>query len=125
MTPEAAIYQFMNGFGVPAYAHTAVPSDAEFPYITYELVLGDWGQTEVNMPVNAWFRTEGEAAPNALVRQLSRALGNGGVQVPCDGGTIWLKKGSPWAQSVREEGDDEKIKRRYINVNVDYNTTEV
>lgn len=125
VTPEAAIYQFLSGFGVPAYAATATPSDAEFPYITYDLVLGRWNGGEVNMPVNVWFRTDGEAAPNALVRQLSRALRDGGVQVPCDGGTIWLKKGSPWAQSVRVEGEDDKVKRRYVNINIEYNTMEV
>lgn len=125
MTPEAAIYQFMNGFGIPAYASTSTPSDAEFPYITYDLVLGKWMGGEVNMPVNVWYRTESEAIPNAMVRSISRAVSLGGVQIPCDGGTIWIKKGQPWAQAVRVEGEDEKIKRRYINLNLEFNTTEV
>lgn len=120
MTPEAAIHQFMSGFGMPAYAATATPSGAEFPYLTYDLVLGGWMQGEVNMPVNLWFRTDSEAVPNAKVREMSEAIGLGGVTVPCDGGMLWLKKGSPWAQSVRVEGEDEKIKRRYVNVNVEY-----
>lgn len=124
MTPEAAIFQFLAGFDIPAYAATSVPSDAKFPYITYDLVIGEWMRGEVNMPVNVWYRTEGEAAPNAKVRQLSKALGLGGVQIPCDGGTLWLKKGSPWAQAVRVEGEDEKIKRRYVNINVEYLLTE-
>ena len=120
VTPEAAIYQWMSSFGIPAYAATSTPSDAEFPYITYDLVLGEWGGTEVNMPVNVWYRGESEAAPNAKVRQIGRALGIGGVTLPCDGGIVWLKKGSPWAQAVRVEGEDEKVKRRYVNVNVEY-----
>lgn len=124
MTPEAAIYQWLSGFGIPAYAATATPSDAEFPYITYDLVLGRWMGGEVNMPVNVWYRTDSEAAPNAKVREISKALGNGGVTLPCDDGMLWLKKGSPWAQAMRVEGEDEKIKRRYVNVNVEYLLTD-
>lgn len=120
MTPEAAIYQFMSSFGIPAYASAATPSDAEFPYITYDLVLGDWLSGEVNMSVNVWYRTDSEAEPNAKVRQMAERLGLGGVSVPCDDGILWLKKGSPWAQAVRVEGEDDKIKRRYVNINVEY-----
>lgn len=120
MTPEAAIHQFMSGFGMPAYAAAATPSGDGFPYLTYDLVLGGWMQGEVNMPVNLWFRTDSEAVPNAKVREVAEAIGLGGVTLPCDGGMLWLKKGSPWAQAVRVEGEDEKIKRRYVNVNVEY-----
>ena len=119
MTPEAAIYRFLSGFGIPAYASTSTPSEAEFPYITYDLVLTeDWATSEANIPVNVWYRTDSEAVPNAKVREIGAALGIGGVTLPCDGGIVWLKKGSPWAQAVREEGD-EKIKRRYVNINVE------
>lgn len=120
MTPEAAIYQFLGSFGIPAYAATATPSDAAFPYITYELTIGEWGAGEVNMPVNVWYRTDSEAEPNAKVREIREALRYGGVQLPCDGGSLWLKQGSPWAQAVRVEGEDEKIKRRYVNINIEY-----
>lgn len=120
MTPEAAIYQFMSSFGIPAYAATATPSDAEFPYITYDLVSGRWNGGEVNVPVNVWYRTDSESAPNAKVREISARLGLGGVTLPCDGGMLWIKKGSPWAQAMRVEGEDEKVKRRYVNVNIEH-----
>lgn len=125
MTPEAAIYQWMNSFGVPAYAATATPDEGDdewagFPYLTYDLVVGEWGGGEVNVPVNLWDRTDSEARLNAKVREIGAALGIGGTTVPCDGGVLWLKKGSPWAQAVRVEGEDDKVKRRYINVNVEY-----
>lgn len=120
MTPEAAIYSFLNGFSIPAYASSSVPDRAEFPYLTYDLVLGEWGQPEVNMPVNVWYRTDSEALPNAKVREISQAIGMGGVTLPCDGGMLWVKKGSPWAQAVTVEGEDEKVKRRYVNINIEY-----
>ena len=74
------------------------------------------------VPVNVWYRTESEAAPNAKVREISNAIGMGGVTLPCDGGMLWVKKGSPWAQAVTVEGEDEKVKRRYVNINIEYLT---
>lgn len=124
MTPEAAIYGFLNGFSIPAYASASVPDQAQFPYITYDLVLGEWGQPEVNMPVNVWYRTESEAQPNAKVREIGERIGMGGVLLHCDGGALWVKKGSPWAQAVTVEGEDEKVKRRYININIEYLTSD-
>ncbi len=122
MTPEAAVYTFLSSFGIPAYAASSVPDQATFPYLTYDLVLGEWGQPEVNMPVNVWYRTDSEALPNAKVREISNAIGMGGVTLPCDGGMLWVKKGSPWAQAVTVEGEDEKVKRRYVNINIEYLT---
>ena len=122
MTPEAAVYTFLSSFGIPAYAASSVPDQATFPYLTYDLVLGEWGQPEVNMPVNVWYRTDSEALPNAKVREISQAIGMGGVTLPCDGGMLWVKKGSPWAQAVTVEGEDEKVKRRYININIEFLT---
>ena len=119
MTPEAAIYSFLSGFSIPAYAASAVPDQAYFPYLTYDLVLGEWEQGEVNMPVNVWYRTESEATPNAKVREISQAIGMGGVTLPCDGGMLWLKKGSPWAQAVTIDGEDEKVKRRLLNISIE------
>lgn len=124
MTPEAAIYGFLNGFSIPAYASASVPDQAQFPYITYDLVLGEWEQGEVNMPVNVWYRTDSEALPNAKVREIGERIGMGGVLLHCDGGVLWVKKGSPWAQAVTVEGEDEKVKRRYVNINIEFLTSD-
>lgn len=129
MTPEAAIYQFLSGFGIPAYASSSVPDQSSpewqgFPYLTYDLVIGEWMEAEVNMPVNLWYRTASEATPNAKVREFSQAIGLGGVTIPCDGGMLWVKKGSPWAQAMTVEGEDEMVKRRYININIEFLTIE-
>lgn len=125
MTPEAAIYRFLSSFGIPAYASSSVPDQDSpewqgYPYLTYDLVIGEWDEAEVNMPVNLWYRTSTETAPNAKVRQIGAAIGKGGVTLPCDGGMLWLKKGSPWAQALTVEGEDEMVKRRYININIEY-----
>lgn len=120
MTPEAAMQRFWEGFGMPAYAASSVPHDAEYPYLTYDMPVCYWGQGEAAQTVNLWFRTDSEAAPNAKAREIGGAIGPGGVQLRCDGGTVWLKRGSPFAQAVADE-DDPKVKRRYLNVSLEYN----
>lgn len=120
MTPEAAIYDFMCSFGIPAYASSSVPHDATFPYIIYDLTLGEMFEADVNMPVNVWYRTESEAEPNAKVREMFNRIGYGGTTIPCDGGMIWVKRGSPWAQAITIEGEDEMVKRRYVNINLSF-----
>lgn len=120
MTKEAALQAFFERF-LPSYAASAVPNDVEFPYLTYELITGAWEEGEVGITVNLWYYTTSEAAPNAKAREMSAAIGMGGVQVPCDGGAIWFKRGSPWCQSLYDSTDT-NIKRRYINVTAEYLT---
>lgn len=129
MTPEAAIYSFFNGFGIPAYASTSVPDqDSDmwhgFPYMSYTLVTGEWDDNEVSMTVDVWYKTESEAEPNAKVREIYLAIGRGGVMLPCDNGAVWVKRGSPWSQVVPSEEADDMIKRRYVNISIEYLLTE-
>lgn len=121
MTPTAAIYSFMAGFDVPAYAATSVPDEAEFPYITYELATDDFWGGEVASAMDIWYRGDSEAEPNAKAREVSKAL-VGCKCISCDGGGIVLKKGSPFCQSMGDEADD-KIKRRHINLTAEFITS--
>ena len=120
MTKEAALQAFFEQF-LPSYAASAVPEDVVFPYLTYELITSAWEEGEVGLTVNLWYYTTSEAAPNAKVREISKAIGMSGILAPCDDGAIWFKRGSPWAQSLTDS-TDEKIKRRYLNVTAEYLT---
>jgi len=118
-SPEAALFQFLSGMGMPAYASTSVPDDATLPYLTYDLSVGGWDAGEVNVPVRIWDRTTSEAKMNAAVRVVGSRIPIGGVTVPCDGGMLWVKRGSPWAQAMAD-GSDSTVLSRYINVDVEY-----
>lgn len=120
MTKGAALQAFFERF-LPAYAASAVPEDVAFPYLTYELITNAWEGGEVGLTVNLWFYTTSEAGPNAKAQEISEAIGLGGKVLTCDGGYIWLKRGSPWCQSLYDASDS-KIKRRYINVTAEYMT---
>ena len=121
MTKAAALHEFFNGFGIPFYPSTNVPEDVIFPWGTYELITSAWEGGEVGITVNLWYRTESEAVPNAKAEEISKAIGLGGKIIRCDGGAIWLKRGSPWCQNLSDETDT-MIKRRYINVSAEYFT---
>lgn len=121
MTKAAALHQFFSSFGMTAYTATNVPDDVTFPYLTYELVTSAFDEGEVSLTVNLWFYTESEAIPNAKAEEISRVIGRGGKIIRCDGGYIWLKRGSPWCQSLSDETSP-TIKRRYLNVTVEYLT---
>lgn len=121
MTKAAALYQFFSSFGMPAYTATSVPDDVTFPYLTYELITNAWDGGEVGLTVNLWFYTTSEAIPNAKAEELSEAIGLGGKILRCNGGYIWLKRGSPWCQSPSDDTSP-TIKRRYINVTAEYLT---
>ena len=121
MTKGEALNTFFSGFGMTAYASSAVPHDVTFPYLTFDNVIDSWSGGEVSITVNLWFYTESEAIPNAKAEQVAAAIGLGGKVLPCDEGYIWLKRGSPWCQNLSDEVD-KNIKRRYINVTAEYFT---
>lgn len=119
-TRESAIYEFMNGFGIPAYPASSTPDEAPYPYLTYSLVISDFVSGEVPIEVNVWYYTDSESIPNAKVREIEEVIGRGGRMVPFDGGAVWIKKGDPWCQSLSD--DNHSVKRRYLNMSLEYIT---
>ena len=122
MTKAAAIYQFWSSFGLTAYEENTVPTDAAFPYITYQL-LTDSFDREIPLTASIWYRSESWAGINAKTDEISQKISRGGKFIPCDGGAIWLKRGQPFAQSMGDESDD-LIKRKYLNITAEFITAD-
>ena len=120
MTKVAAIYRFWSGFGLTAYEENTVPTDAAFPYVTYQLVTDSFDR-EVAATASLWYRGESWTAINAKTEEIAQRIGLGGVIIKCDGGRIWIKRGQPFAQNMGDESDD-LIKRKYLNVTIEYFT---
>ena len=123
MTKDKALHAWFQSFGVPFYPASSVPNDVLFPYGTYELITSAWDEGEVGLTVNLWYYTESEAIPNTKAEEISNAIGMGGTLVPCDGGAIWIKRGSPWCQNLRDDSAP-NIKRRYLNITAEYLTSD-
>ena len=122
MTKAAAIYQFWSSFGLTAYEENTVPTDAAFPYITYQLVTDSFDR-EIPLTASLWYRSESWTAINAKTEEISQEISRGGKILSCDGGAIWLKRGQPFAQNMGDESDD-LIKRKYLNITAEFMTAE-
>lgn len=118
MTKAAAIYQFWNSFGLTAYEENTVPTDAAFPYITYQLVTDSFDR-EIPLTASLWYRSESWTDINAKTEEISHKISRGGKIISCDDGAIWLKRGQPFAQNMRDESDD-LIKRKYLNITAEF-----
>ena len=116
MTKAAAIYQFWSSFGLAAYEENTVPTDAAFPYLTYQLVTDSFDR-EVAATASLWYRGESWTDINAKTEEISKKIGASGKKIAVDGGGIWIKRGQPFAQNMGDESDD-LIKRKYINISI-------
>lgn len=121
MTKEQALYQFFNSFGIVGYRNTSVPDDVIFPYLTYDTPVSSFEEDPVSITANLYYYTDSEAEPDAKAEEIRNAIGIGGKIIPCDGGYIWLKWGSPWCQSLVDD-TNATIKRRYMNITAEYLT---
>lgn len=124
-TKAATIYEFWNNFEMPAYEENSVPTGEDapkFPYITYQLVTDSLGN-EVAMTASLWYRGTSWLEANAKTDEISRAIGRKGAVLDCDGGKVWIKRGSPFAQNMSDESDN-LIKRKYLNITAEYLTAD-
>lgn len=122
MTKAAAIYQFWNSFGLTAYEENTVPTDAAFPYLTYQLITDSFGG-EVQTAASLWYRSESWTAANAKAEEISAYIGRGGKIIRCNNGCIWIKRGTPFAQNMGDDSDS-LIKRKYLNLSIEYFTND-
>lgn len=126
MTKAGAIYAFWTSFALPAFEENSVPlkdtggADVETPYITYELITDSLG-AEVSLSASLWYKTESWVEINAKADEISAAIGRGGKRLYCDGGAIWLKRGTPFAQRMGDDSDT-AVKRIYLNLTAEYLT---
>lgn len=120
MTIEAVVQRFFNQF-LPAYEENTVPDWAEMPYITYNLITGDILSGENPLSCSLWYKDDSWIAINTKTREIGDYIGLGGVTLKCDNGIVWIKKGTPFAQSMGDASDD-LIRRKYINLTAEFIT---
>lgn len=118
MNKYASIYSFFNSFGIPFYVNTNVPNDAKYPYGTYENVTGSEFD-EASVTVRLFYYSTKESEINDMAEKISKKIGYGGTQIPCENGCIWVTKGTPFCQAVSDDSDT-NIKSRYILVNLEF-----
>lgn len=112
-----AYNNFWNSFGLVAYDQSTVPDDATLPYITYAIGDDDFDHP-MSLSASIWYRSKRWDAITLKEEEVSKRIGRGGVLVAFDGGSIWVKKGTPFAQRVSDQ--DDSIRRIYMNIEVEF-----
>lgn len=100
-----------------AYDEATVSEEAQLPYITYTAADDDFGYS-VSLTASIWYRSYSWEGITKKAEEISERITRGGVMVPYDGGAMLIRKGSPFAQRVRDE--DDTIRRIYINVEIEF-----
>lgn len=124
-TKAATIYEFWNSFEMQAHEENSVPTGEDapkFPYITYQLVTDSLGN-EVVMTASLWYRDTSWVEANAKTEEISQRIGRKGAVLDCNGGKVWIKRGTPFAQNMGDESDN-LIKRKYLNITAEYLTAD-
>ena len=71
--------------------------------------------------MSLWYRDSSWVDINSKTREIGERIGFGGCFLQCDGGKIWVKRGTPFAQNMGDE-KDELIKRKYVNITLEFLT---
>lgn len=125
MTKEEALYNFWSSFGLPAYEENSVYAMASqgntpaLPYITYEVVTDSFDGGSTSLTASLWYRDMSWVDITNKKDMISSTIGIGGILKPIDGGQMWIKRRSPFAQSIGD-GSDDMIKRIVLNISVEY-----
>ena len=116
MLVEETIYKLWNSFGIPAYEENSVPSTAKFPYISYQLLTGEYG-ADSQLTASLWYR-EPTLKNIALKKdEISDFIGYGGIKLPCKNGYLWINKADNFA-SYLGDPNDQMVKRIVLSINV-------
>jgi hypothetical protein len=121
MTKGQAIQAFWESFGLTAYDETSVPDDAPFPYITYQVHTSSIGELCITN-VSIWYRSYSWKEISEKTEEISEAITKmNPPSVKIDGGRLYITKGVPFAQRMRDENDD-AIRRMLLNINYEFLT---
>ena len=122
MNKFEALQSFWSSFGLNAYDENTVPTGEArpaMPYITYDAAVSDFGNT-VALSGSLWYYGTSWSQITAKLGEIESAVGRGGKILPIDGGAVWIRKGSPFAQRMSDP--DDMVRRIYINIEAEFIT---
>lgn len=121
MDKAQAIHQFWKQFDLPAYDENTVPTDTEFPYLTYSVSTDSIGNL-LALSASLWYRSPSWKDIQVKTYEIENALASTGYAImKLDEGYVWFVKGTPFAQRMSDPEDD-MIRRMYLNVTAEFLT---
>lgn len=125
MTKMQALYSFFSSFGIPAYEENSIYSAdvaLPLPYITYNVSTASFLSGDIPISASIWYRSTSWKDISDKSDEVSNALANGGIQIPCDDGFVWLKKSNGTFAQMTGDPSDSFIKRVILNISAEYIT---
>ena len=124
MDKAQALHEFWSGFGLTAIdENSAYDTTIELPanYITYEVGTANLGNP-ITLSADLWYRTTSWANISQKADEIAHYVGYGGRVLAIDGGYLWVKLSSPFAQRMPVEQDS--IRRINMSISVDFLTAD-
>lgn len=118
MSISEVLCNFWSGFGLSAYDENTVPDEAVIPYITYE-TSDDFFGSDRSLSASIFYRSPSWVDVTQKEQEIAEYIGRGGRMLACDGGAIWIKRGSPWAQRMAEPSDS-MVRRIVLNYEIEF-----
>lgn len=116
----AAVHGWLSrALGLACFVEGDVPEGERMPYATHRIPTGTFGDVS-SVEVDVWCERGHAEEADAHALRLREALGLGGAIVPCDGGAVLLRRGTPFSQPV----PDGRAERRYVNVDIEWLTSD-
>lgn len=122
MDKAQAIHQFWSSFDLTAIdEQSAYDEKIDLPdnYITYELQTSNFGDP-LSLTASLWYYTTSWKDITDKADEIARYIGYGGKIIAVDGGYIWIKLGTPFAQRMATE--QENYRRIILSITVDFLT---
>lgn len=114
-----AIQSFWQSYGLPAYDEQDLPDDAKMPYITYSASVDNINNNLFHTG-SLWYRSENWKDISLKCAEIADDIGYGFKTIRIDDGFVYIRRGTPFAQRMKDE--DEKVKRIIINIQVEFLT---
>lgn len=119
MDKQQAYHSLWSSFNLPAYDENSVPDDAQKPYITYQVILGDL-DGPVYPSASLWYRSTSWNDIDLKLKEIAAYIEDMQPVPLDDGGYMYVTKGTPFAQRMTEE--DRTVKRYYLNLAIEFLT---
>lgn len=110
---------FWSSFGIPAYDATAVPDDAQMPYITYKGITAGF-EDVIPIEGHVWYYSTSWTEASEKADEIAAAVSPYRLVPLGNKQYLFLAKGSPFAQRMADE--DDSVRRIYINLMAEYFT---
>lgn len=105
-----ALYDFVSGFGLPAYATETIPDNTALPYLTFPLVDPEWNQ-KATFYIQGWYRTTDYTEMLEKADQIVREIATG-ITISMEDGYLVIYPENPQIQ-ILVNGD---VRSFYINL---------